>query len=213
MSASNEINEALLFRAERAQNLHADELHDTLCQSLAGISLLVKVLVRRAEGGGKIEVGEISRISDYLDESIDQLRAPARVQALLMHEMGLVEALEDLSRYTSRKTKCHFAHFGEVSVTDTQVTRVLYRIARETIGQMLKQSGTQQISISLARKAALVILEVENHCTRCSSDIDIAPTEFDFLRRCADARGIRFAVKAKPDRGVCVQCVSLLKDQ
>lgn len=62
--------------ANQAVNLErrviAQELHDTICQSLVGISLLVNVLNRRVSKGVPLELNDLDLLGAMVEHVIDE---------------------------------------------------------------------------------------------------------------------------------------------
>ncbi|MDB6171427.1 MAG: Histidine kinase [Chthoniobacteraceae bacterium] len=56
----------------RERHLIAQELHDTICQSLVGISLMINVLNRRVAKGQPLAVDELDCLGAMVNHVIDE---------------------------------------------------------------------------------------------------------------------------------------------
>jgi signal transduction histidine kinase len=212
MSHDREFNQVLLATVEREQRMLAEKLHDTVCQSLAGTSLLLKVLHRRLNSGNPVDPADIAKISRHLDDAIDCARAPFYLQALLTEETGLARALEELTRLTAKRIRCHFDTEGEIKIEDPLVTQVFYRIAREVIGNILERGKAKEITISLLQKKNLLVLDVQGNAPQASGRAKETLQGLDFLRRYADAVGMDLTIKSSPGGGLRVRCTYPFKN-
>ena len=205
MRNDRELNQALLAGAEREQRLLAQELHDTLCQTLAGISLLAKLLHRRLERGGGIKPGETGKIVELLDEAIDHVRAPLRFADFPSDKNDLAASLGDLARIASKKINCSFKASGKLKIKNPQVARVLFRIAKEVIDHLIRDGNATKIAISLNPKTGLAV-EVIGKSTDRSAASKRTLREIEFLRRYADAVGLKLSVESIPKGTFHLRC-------
>jgi signal transduction histidine kinase len=195
------LNHVLLQAAERESRRMAEELHDTLCQSLAGISLLVKRVQRRIENGRPVDPADLGRIAAHLDEAIDSVRAPIHLEALLAETNGLARVLEELCRAAGRKVPCRFESRGNLQTLRAPV-HVFYRVAREVLGNLLRHKSTREIAVSLEEKNGIMTMNIRGVS-------ESAPTlpDADLLRRYADAVGIQLSISRAPTGALYVRCV------
>jgi signal transduction histidine kinase len=204
MSGEGALDSALLKAAEREQRLVAEELHDTICQSLAGTSLLVKLLLRHVEEGKPIEPAEIARISGYLDDAIEEARTFVDAQALASRPGGLTEALEKLARITGKKIRCGFHADAEIIIDEPRALRVLYQIAREIVRDMLRRARSEAMVLSLCQDEKRITLEIRNETiSRPQPEIE----DFRILQRYARAVGMKLVLESRTGGPAIVRCL------
>jgi signal transduction histidine kinase len=134
------------------------DLHDDICQRLAGISMLCKSLIPSANPQPSLP--ELSRL---IDESLALIRLYARNSFPAELEGGLEKALGDLCHTVTEQSgiPCVFswtatplpdpaplspAGFGPAIFSPAQEIN-LYRIAQEAIQNAVKHSGATQIKV------------------------------------------------------------------
>jgi signal transduction histidine kinase len=139
----------VLDAIEREQRKMAEEIHDTLCQSLGGVSLLVQVLLRHAKKGKPFDLGELKKIGRYLDEAIDEARLSFQDQTLLLGSADLTSALEHLAHQTNKRTACEFSANKPKLGLSGRLAYVLYRIAQEAVRNAQVHAQADQIKINL----------------------------------------------------------------
>jgi signal transduction histidine kinase len=196
MGSERDLNKTLLGVADREQKLISQELHDTLCQTLVGLSLLAKAALRARERGDDVEVNDLRRISEHLDKAIEQSRLLVLPQALFVRPAGLAHALEELAQWSSAKIRCELRVEGEASTTDPQLALAFYRVARETAQNILQDGKASWIRMTFSRQESRLMLEIT-----CDRQPGPDSTVFDgdgLLKRFADAAGLNWVVKPHP---------------
>jgi PAS domain S-box-containing protein len=154
VTAQKQLEREVLEISEREQRRIGQDLHDDLCQRLAGIQLLSGVLsddlIARKNRGAELA----GRISAQLREVIDRARLLARGLALVGVESGgLADGLRDLAGVSSTLfgVRCEFVQDAPINVTDVSVATQLYRIAQESVTNAVKHGRAGNITISLGR--------------------------------------------------------------
>jgi PAS domain S-box-containing protein len=141
------------------------ELHDGLCQTLAGISALSATLARKlARSGATAEdqtaAAEITRL---LSEAIGEARDMARgLGAVGLSEGGLETALANLAldvRHLFRAS-CAFACDRPLGRLDREAERHLFRIAQEAVNNAVAHGKAKRIEIRLGAKSGEGLLTV-----------------------------------------------------
>jgi signal transduction histidine kinase len=193
MRADRKLNALLLDAAIRERQLLAQDLHDTLCQNLVGLSLLVKLLVKRVEAGKPISLEEVNRINAGVEEAIEHSRAPLRAQFVSQTKEGLVKALQELAHLAGRKLECRLALSPGVVIRDERVAQVLYRIAEEAVREATRGPFAKELALSLAEEGDEVRLEVRGDGVFPMSDEREAGD--GLLKSFADAVGIELVIE------------------
>ncbi|HKH45236.1 MAG TPA: ATP-binding protein [Thermoanaerobaculia bacterium] len=141
------------------------ELHDGLCQTLAGISALSATLARKLARSGataddQTAAAEITRL---LNEAIGEARDMARgLGAVGLSEGGLETALETLAldvRHLFRAS-CAFACDRPLGRLDREAERHLFRIAQEAVNNAVAHGKAKRIEIRLGAKSGEGLLTV-----------------------------------------------------
>jgi len=141
------------------------ELHDSLGQELAAMSLDTKVIAEDQVGINATDAWKFRRFSEKLQQCIAQLRtiifdlAPIDVS-----DGGLVDALEALVRSIPEQDglKCsfHLSHFDPSMALPRETEIQLLRIAQEGVHNARKHAGAKQVVVGLSGKGGGVELQI-----------------------------------------------------
>jgi signal transduction histidine kinase len=178
LRAKSDIAAARIALLERARHLEHEivniseaeqrrlgrDLHDGLCQYLAGLSCAAAGLrddLRALHLEDKAESAD--ELVKLLQDSVVQTRdlAHALVPAQVV-ELGLAVALESLAQSITRlhAISCTFEAREAPSHCDNETATHLYRIAQEAISNAIKHGAAKNIHVSLATAGDRLILRV-----------------------------------------------------
>jgi two-component system sensor kinase FixL len=148
------------------------ELHDGLCQTLAGISALSSTLSRKlarlapptsTADGQTAAADAAAEIARLLNEAIGEARDMARgLGAVGLSEGGLETALETLAldvRHLFRAS-CTFACARPLGRLDREAERHLFRIVQEAVNNAVTHGKARRIEIRLGAKSGEGLLTV-----------------------------------------------------
>jgi DNA-binding NarL/FixJ family response regulator/two-component sensor histidine kinase len=201
----------ILAIADHEKHRLGQELHDGLCQSLAGIAALTSVLSRnltaRAEPGPAAAAAEIVRL---LNETIGETRDLARgLSPIGLNGAGLVEALETLARNVSRAhgAYCAFVEDGCCPQLHRETTAHLVRVAQEAVRNAITHGRADEIEIRLACADGSGLLSIrDNGIGLPAQDRSHDGIGLHTMTYRARAIGGSLTVAAQPRRGVAVTC-------
>jgi PAS domain S-box-containing protein len=133
------------------------DLHDGLCQHLAGTELLSQVLHQKLSNRSKADANRAGEIARHVREAISQTRSLARGLApVTLESEGLASALRELAANTEKlfgvtcEVSCQVGHLNLGTATATH----LYRIAQEAVSNAIRHGKATRL---------LIRLKVENH--------------------------------------------------
>ena len=164
-----EAERAILDVSDREQRRLGQDLHDGLCQTIAGARLLVEDL-RGKVGGGSQDLAET--IEGQLTEALDQAYAISRgLYPVELETNGLTSALEELAAKMSKihLVRCHFRCPQSVAICDNAVATHLYRIAQEAVINAIKGGKADRIHVRLGHRGAMVVLSIADNGTGLAS--------------------------------------------
>ena len=133
------------------------ELHDGLCQSLAGIgalsATLSKKLLANSDSVGSAAAAEITEL---LNESIGDARGLARGLSPIAANVGLSDALEALALNVRQifRVSCTLTGDRPFPNQDNEVEGHLFRIAQEAVNNAVAHGRPEQIEIRLSSAGA-----------------------------------------------------------
>ena len=142
----------ILEISNREQRRIGHDLHDGVCQQLAGIALMTASLADKLEEKGMPESAQTERISGLINKAITQTRGVARgLFPVRLEENGLVSALEELAINSGElfKINCQFSCVEAPAAVDNEVALHLYYIVLEAVANACKHSKAQNVYITL----------------------------------------------------------------
>lgn len=141
----------------------ARELHDSVTQSLYGISLYAQAAT------GNLQANQIEQAKQYLDDIQNTAQESLADMRLLIYELrppilekeGLISALQQ--RLNSVEDRARIKSSIQTNLTGrlpAQVEECLYQIAREALNNIIKHAHARTISIHILREADSVSMEI-----------------------------------------------------
>jgi signal transduction histidine kinase len=169
---TQQLEHEIISISEREQRRIGQDLHDGLCQYLAGIGCAAASLRGDLE---KLELTTEAALADelatLLQDAVVQTRNLARgLVPLKMDEVGLASALEELTLSVTRLTgtQCVFESNATKITLDDSVAMHLYRIAQEAINNAMKHGKARRIVVSLGGKGKAATLRIADNGTGIS---------------------------------------------
>jgi signal transduction histidine kinase len=161
-----ELERDIVGASEREQQRIGADLHDGLCQYLAGIACVTGSLRDDLSERYQPEAETAAELHELLRDAVVQARNIARgIAPVHMDESGLASALEDLASNTSRlqEINCSFESEGDVLISNREMAIHLYRIAQEATSNAVRHGRASAISIHLAIGGGQVILTIADN--------------------------------------------------
>jgi signal transduction histidine kinase len=131
----------------------ARELHDTLLQSLAGVSLQLEGIAKKVQSAPHDAVSQITFVREQVDACFREVRLKVwdlRSPELKVH--GLAASLRAfIERVTpTSKTVCEFSVTGEPRGCPQEIEEELLRIAQEAVNNAIRHADPKKIVVLLA---------------------------------------------------------------
>ena len=142
----------ILEISNREQRRIGHDLHDGVCQQLAGIALMTASLADKLQEKGVPESVQTERISGLINKAIYQTRGVARgLFPVRLEENGLASALEELAANSNDlfKINCQFSCVEAPAAVDNEVALHLYYIVLEAVANACKHSTARNVFITL----------------------------------------------------------------
>ena len=147
------LEKEILEISTREQRRIGHDLHDGVCQQLAGIGFLSDILADKLHEQNLPEAAEADNISELVNQANKQTRSVARgLFPIRLEENGLVSALEELAENADAffNTPCRFHCDVPIVIRDHSVAHHLYYIAQEAIVNSVKHGKARGIEVQLA---------------------------------------------------------------
>lgn len=147
------LEKEILEISTREQRRLGHDLHDGVCQQLAGIGFLSDNLAVKLQEKNWPEAVEAQTISKLVNKANKQTRGVARgLFPVRLEENGLSSALEELAQDAGAffNTRCEFYCDRSAVVGDQTLALHLYYIAQEAILNAVKHGKARHIEVRLA---------------------------------------------------------------
>jgi PAS domain S-box-containing protein len=155
----------ILEAAAEEQRRIGQDLHDGLCQELAGIAFAVEVLTQKLAARSAPETTNIRKVADLVDQSITHARDLARgLQPVALEAGGLSAALEALAAKVEGlfHISCLFVCNDACYIYDNTAATHLYRIAQEAISNAVRHGKAKTVAIDLMSNDGSLRLEIRD---------------------------------------------------
>jgi hypothetical protein len=160
------LEEQILQISEMEQRRIGQDLHDGICQHLAGIEFMSQSLAENLEKKSKAQSEQAAQIAAHVRDVIGQTRSLARgLSPFILEAEGCVSALRELAAHTQKmfNIKCSFDTDGNAPVPDLSVATNLYRIAQEAVTNAIKHGKASNVQISLTNTNEKTLLSVSDN--------------------------------------------------
>lgn len=151
--------------SEREQRRIGQDLHDGLCQHLAGIEFRLLGLKQKLEGKSSRLAAETTELTKLVRQGIEQTRSLAQgLSPVMLEAGGLMNALQELATTTEQAfhISCSCNCPAPVLIHDNAVATHLYRIAQEAIQNAVRHGKAKFIVINLFPQNDRIVLGVKD---------------------------------------------------
>jgi signal transduction histidine kinase len=147
----------------RERNRLARELHDSVAQTLYGLTLQAEAASR------KLAAGKLEQVADdlhFFRTSTQQTLQETRLLIFelrppILDELGLVAALRArLDAVEGRSGIACQVELAEIERLPPRVETALYRITQEALNNILKHAGAARVTLDLRQQAGKIRLEI-----------------------------------------------------
>lgn len=167
VSRQRQLERQIIEVADREKERLGRELHDGLCQTLAGIGALSKTLSRSLAATSDFDgSAAAARIARLLGEAIGEARDLSRgLGPSALRGADLAVALEGLALNVVKlfRVSCTFESEGVVPGLGQEVAAHLFRIAQEAVSNAVAHGHADQIEISLGGTDVEGLLSVRDN--------------------------------------------------
>jgi PAS domain S-box-containing protein len=158
----------ILEIGERERLRIGQDLHDDLCQQLAGIACMGRVLQQRllAHGGHADAAGDAREIVQMVQRANQRARDLARgLQPVGLEGRGLIAAMQELcaSIRGAFRVACAFHEKDAAGAVDEATGIQLYRIAQEAISNAIRHGRATALDVGLMAAGDRLLLTIEDN--------------------------------------------------
>ena len=193
------------------RNRLAGEIHDSLAQSFAGISMQLSAASRAVKRKSEDASSYVERANELARFGLSEARRSAlSLRSNIIEEAGLIEALRKLTERSNIPDliRCSFqASRVDEEALSQQVQQDLLRIAQEAISNALRHAQPTEIRVSLRVNPRNLVLKVtDNGSGLTKARVMSGGQGFGFANMRARAKnlGATLEIRSKPGQGTSV---------
>lgn len=206
-----QLEKQVLEASENEQRRIGQDLHDDLCQHLAGIEFMSQALHQRLEGEGNPEAALAFQVAELVRGAINQTRALARgLSPVQLEARGLTAALHDLAEHAQRMfhVRCRLSTDSRVEVRSPVAATHLYRIAQEAIHNAVRHGKADRIEIDLRADGPMARFRIDDNGAGFAPASSDAPAGMGLriMQYRAGMIGASLQVQPGAGGGVSVEC-------
>jgi two-component system, LuxR family, sensor kinase FixL len=162
------LEKEILETSDREQRRIGQDLHDGLCQQLAGIELMSQVLEQNLAKKSKPAADRVGEIAGHVRDAISHTRLLARgLSPVTLESEGLMSALHELAANTKKMfhIDCSFRCDPPVPLDDQAAASQLFRIAQEAVSNAIRHGKATHIIIQLKEQRGKITVSVSDNGT------------------------------------------------
>jgi PAS domain S-box-containing protein len=172
------LEEEVLQISDREQRRIGQDLHDGICQHLAGIELKSQALAQNLEKQGEGRAAPAEEIARHVRDVIVETRSLARgLCPFILESEGLMSALTELAANTQKLfgIRCQFVSDAPPASLSAAIAMHLYRIAQEAVTNAIKHGKAAAIEIQLSGQGDNLVLTISDNGTGFGASPENAP--------------------------------------
>jgi PAS domain S-box-containing protein len=200
----------ILEISDQEQRRIGQDLHDSLCQHLAGTAFASRALQEKLTVKFSPEASAAAQIAEYVNQAIAQARNLARgLSPVELERAGLPAALQQLSLSVQSvfHVPCQFTGNEACTIQDKAVATHLYRIAQEAVTNAVRHGKPKHIWVAFQPVNGGVALTVKDDGVGVPEVLDGRKgMGLQFMRYRATMIGATLDVRRAPEGGTLVTC-------
>ena len=204
-----ELEEELLNISSNEQRRIGQDLHDGLCQHLAGVEFKTAALARQL-AHDTVKGGHAASIVELIRTGARQAWMLARgLSPVTLESHGLMSALRELTANSGKlfHISCRFDCPRPVLVPSNAVATHLYRIAQEAITNAVKHGHARSVVVSLSRSRSSATLAVADNGAGFPRDVrTVRGMGLRIMQYRADTIGATLTIEGAKRKGTKILC-------
>ena len=204
-----ELEEELLNISSNEQRRIGQDLHDGLCQHLAGVEFKTAALAKQL-AHDRVKGRHAASIVELIRNGARQAWMLARgLSPVTLESHGLMSALRELTENSGKlfQITCRFDCLRPVLVPNNAVATHLYRIAQEAITNAVKHGHARSVVVTLSRTRSSATLAVTDNGTGFPRDArTVHGMGLRIMQYRADTIGATLTIERANRKGTNVLC-------
>lgn len=216
ISTGNDITDRLRMEreivevSEEERRRIGHEIHERLCNHLAGTALIMEALAQDVRRGNAIDLDGLEHATHLVSAAVEHAGALARgLVPVTIEQEGLVAALEEMTADVQDATdiSCDIAAGGDLpELAHTSSANHLYRIAQEAVANAAEHGRPTQIRVSLRYTGEEFVLTIHDDGIGITTDPPPSGLGMHMMRYRARMMGGALVVSSRPGGSTEVRC-------
>lgn len=211
-----EVEAQVLRVSEAERQRFSTDLHDDICQRLAGISMLCKSYARKSE---PVEKSEMNELVELITDTLQRTRQYAHNSyPVELESLGMNHSLNNLcaSFEVQSGIKCNYEWNLQKNLDFTSLQKLnIFRIIQESLHNVMKHSKADTVTVSIDSVKDYVIVGVRDNGIGISNLENVTDKQkkssgngglgLNSMQYRADQIGAMFEIKPNLPKGTCVE--------
>jgi signal transduction histidine kinase len=203
------LEKEILDISEQEQRRIGNDLHDTVCQMLAGTTIAMKILEGKLAAKKLPESADAKEIRSFIQKAIEMTRDMARgLSPISMSPEGLMDAFHQLAiRVTQRHDIfCALDYNDPLFIKDVATATHLYLITQEAVTNAVRHSKASHILICIKNDGQRIRIEVQDNGVGMPENLRSGGMGMRVMDHRAKLIGAELAVRRAEPTGTVVTC-------
>jgi two-component system, NarL family, sensor kinase len=195
---------AIIETQEQERSRISKDLHDGIGQLLAAAKINLSAVEEELVSVPSFEKDKFEHSGRILNEAISEVSSISQqMMPRVLREEGIISGIDNLLCKTLGKTHVNyqFQHFGFNGRLPENIEVGLYRIVQELVGNVIKHSKANEVSVQLSKAKNHLVLTVEDNGVGVPTDLGKRGMGLDNIASRAEAMHGNFHFESKPGNG------------
>jgi len=208
ISERKKLQKEIMNISEAEQQRIGQDLHDSISQQIGGILFMSQVLHNKLENMKIAESVELSKIINYLNNALKQIRNLSKGLYPIIGIDGLFPALKELLESIEDLYNISFELDYDESIEDFDNNTAihLYRIIQETINNAIKHGQATKVIIKFKKNENNICIEIKDNGVGFPQKLNRKGMGMNIMRYRASIIGASFDLKSSENEGTRVIC-------
>jgi len=211
VEAERQLERTVVDAMERTRARLGQDLHDGVCQQLAGTAYLARAELKLQPPSAGVPVGVLKKLAELIEEANRQARTVALgLYPPALSDRPLADVLGNLARQEADLGWPVEVDADADLILDHAVALHLYRVAQEALSNARRHSRGTGSTVSLQRDGRQVVLRVDDDGTEPVTEGGTQGIGLRTMRRRARLLGGALTVGRRPEGGTRVELIAPL---
>lgn len=201
-----QVEAEVLQISELERQRFSTDLHDDICQRLAGISMLCRSYSKQEAGAGKAQMEELAElISDTLQTTRQYAHNSYPVE---LESLGMNHSISNLCNSFEKQSgiKCNYDWDILDFNFDKRQKLNIFRIIQEALHNAMKHSKAENVTVSVKQIGKNVIVQIiDDGCGFDKDKLDSNGIGINSMQYRANQIGATFKIRKNKPRGTCIE--------